>query len=55
MPGAVMPKTDAQYQIESDARTLVEAEMIKRDSKRYEAAVKHIEKENEARKSAIQK
>ena len=48
-----MPKSDAQYKIEQDARSLVEAELIKKDSKRFKAAVAHIKKENSARASAV--
>lgn len=50
-----MAKTDEQYQIESDARTLVDAEMIKRTPERHKKAVAHIKKENAARKSAVKK
>jgi len=46
---------DKQWQIETDAKTLVEAEMIKQDSKRFNAAVQQIKYENKARKSAITK
>jgi len=50
-----MEKTNAQYQIESDARTLVEAELIKQDSSRFEKAIAQIKKENAARQSAVKK
>lgn len=50
-----MAKSEAEYAIESDARTLVEAELIKRDPKRYKAAVNQIRKENAARASAVKK
>jgi len=48
-----MAKTEKEYQIESDARILVDAEIIKRDQKRHKAAVAQIKKENAARKSAV--
>lgn len=51
----VMAKQEAQYAIESDARTLVEAEMIKKDKKRHEKAIAQIKKENAARQSAVKK
>lgn len=44
-----------QWQVESDARTLVDAEMIKKDSKRFKAAIAQIKKENAARQSAVKK
>jgi len=50
-----MAKTEAQYAIEDDARTLVEAEMIRKDSKRHEKAIAQIKKENAARASAVKK
>lgn len=57
MAGEVQPvgKTEAQYQIESDARVLVDAEVIRKDSKRFNAAVAQIKKENAARSSAVKK
>jgi len=48
-----MAKTEAQYAIENDARALVEAAIIKQDSKRHAKAIAQIKKENEARKSAV--
>jgi len=50
-----MAKSEAQYAIESDARTLVEAEIIRKDSKRHEKAIAQIKKENAARASAVKK
>jgi len=50
-----MAKTNAQYEIEADARTLVDAEVIRKDTKRYEKAVAQIKKENAARKEAVKK
>jgi len=48
-----MAKLDDQYQIEADARTLIEAEMIKRSPERHKKAIAQIKKENAARKSAV--
>lgn len=48
-------KTEAQYAIEDDARTLVEAEVIRKDSKRHKKAIDQIKKENAARASAVKK
>lgn len=50
-----MAKTEAQYQIEGDARTLVEAEVIKMDSKRFKAATAYQAKVNKAGQKAIKK
>jgi len=50
-----MAKTDAQYEIENDARILVDAEVIKQDSKRFEKAIAQIKKENAARTNAVKK
>ena len=44
---------DKKWQIEQDAKTLVEGEMIRKDSKRFKAAVAHIKKENSARNLAV--
>ena len=49
----IMAKTNAQYEIENDARRLVEAEVIRKDPKRFKAAVALIKKENSARISAV--
>lgn len=48
-----MSDTDKKWQIEQDAKTLVEAELIRKDSKRFKAAVAHIKKENSAREKAV--
>lgn len=37
-------KTEAQWQAESDARTLLEAECIKQDSKRKRMAIQQVAK-----------
>ena len=50
-----MPKTDQQFQIEQDARALVEAELIRQDKKRFIAATNHLSKEDKARAKAKQK
>ena len=56
MTGAIaMPKTENQFQIESDARALVEAEIIRADSKRFKAAAAHQQKVNEAGEEAMKK
>ncbi len=51
----VMAKTDNQWEIESDARTLVDAEIIRADDKRFKAAAAYLQKVNEAGKKAIKK
>lgn len=43
-----MSKTEAQFRIERDAETLVQAEVIKADSKRFQAAATHQAKLNKA-------
>ncbi len=48
-----MTDEDKRWEIESDARSLVEAELVKRDLKRYKAAVAKIKEENAARADAI--
>lgn len=48
-----MAKSDDQWEIEQDARTLVDAELIRKDSKRYKKAVAQIKKENAAREEAL--
>lgn len=50
-----MTKSNEQYEIESDARILVDAALIKQDSKRHNKAIAQIKKENAARKSAEKK
>ncbi len=44
-----------QWEIESDAHTLVEAELIRKDKPRFKDAVAHLKKENEARKEALKR
>ncbi len=48
-----MDEDDKKWEIESDARSLVEAELVRSDSKRYKAAVAKIKEENAARKRAV--
>jgi len=48
-----MTAEDKKWEIEADARTLVEAEMVRKDPKRFKAAVAQIKKENAARKTAV--
>lgn len=55
MAKATISKEEAQYKIEADARTLVEAEVIRREAKRFKAAINQIEKENAARRSAVKR
>lgn len=50
-----MAKTDKQWEIEEDARILVERQLIKNDPKRWKAAINQIKKENAARKAAVKK
>ena len=50
-----MAKTDRQWEIEADARTLVDAEIIRSDAKRFKAAAAHQQKVNEAGKEAMKK
>jgi len=44
---------DEKWEIESDARTLVDAEVIKKDPKRYKKAVAKIKEQNAAGEEAI--
>lgn len=44
-----------KWEIEQDARTLVEAEVVRKDPKRFKAAVTQIKKENAARSEAVKK
>lgn len=48
-----MDKPDAKYEAENDLRTLIEAEKVKRDKKRYSAAMK-MAKEQKAALAEIQ-
>jgi len=50
-----MAKTNAQYEIENDARTLVDAQIIRNDPKRLKAAAAHQEKVNKASQEAVKK
>lgn len=44
MSSIAQPKTDKEWEAENDARTLMEAEVIKGDPKRLEAATKAADK-----------
>lgn len=62
MPTEVMPQTKAQMQASEDAYTLVHSEQLKtqateirNSTSRFAAAVKHIKKEKEERRKAMQK
>lgn len=48
-----MPEDDKKWEIESDARSLVEAELVRNDSKRFKKATALIKKENKAREEAL--
>lgn len=50
-----MTKTDAQWEVEADAETLVNAEIIRKDAKRHDKAIAQIKKENSARKEAVKR
>ena len=50
---AMPAKSDAQFQIEQDARALIEAEQIKLDTKRVKAARGQIQKDLKATKAAM--
>ena len=43
-----MPKTDAEYEAEYDADTMVKAEEIKNDKKRHKMAMKVLKKRKKA-------
>jgi len=45
--------SDKKWQIEQDARTLVEAEVIRLDKNRFTAATNQITKEDKARQKAV--
>lgn len=47
-----MTDDDKKWEIEQDARSLVEAELVRQDPKRYKVAVAKIKEENKARKIA---
>lgn len=46
-------ETREQWEIEGDAHTLVEAELIRKDKGRFKDAIAQLKKENAARKTAI--
>lgn len=46
-------KTDRDYEVENAARTLIEAEEIKKDKKLYQAAIKELEKQQVALSEAL--
>ncbi|KKL26561.1 hypothetical protein LCGC14_2394070 [marine sediment metagenome] len=48
-----MSEGDKQWETEADARSLVEARLVRGDPKRWAKAIAHIKKENAARKEAI--
>ena len=48
-----MTEDDKKWEIEQDARSLVEAEIVRKDTKRYKAAVAQIKKDNAARAEAV--
>ncbi len=48
-----MAKSDDKWEIENDARTLVDAELIRKDIKRYKKATAQLKKENAAREEAL--
>ncbi len=48
-----MAKSDNQWEIENDARTLVDAEIIRKDTKRFKKATAQLKKENAAREEAL--
>ena len=50
-----MAKTDAQWEAESDASTLIDAEKIKKDPKRRKAARAELKKRAAATQAAMQK
>ncbi len=52
---AMPHKTEAQWAVEADARTLVDAEIIRSDTKRFKAAAAYQQKVNEAGKEAMKK
>ena len=50
--GEIMAEDD-KWEVEADARSLVEAELIRKDTKRFKKATAQLKKENAARKEAI--
>ena len=55
VPIMAMTESDKKWQIEQDAKALVEAQVIRDDPKRFEAAVAYQEKLNKAAEEAIKK
>jgi len=53
MGGIAVGKSDDQWETESDASTLREAEVIKTDSKRFKKAVKELKKQMGATQKAV--
>ncbi len=53
MSGEIMAKSDNDWEIESDARTLVDAEVIRKDPKRYKKAIVKIKEQNAAGEEAL--
>lgn len=49
------PKTERDYQIESDARALVEAQVIRDDPKRFKVAAAYQEEMNKSAAKAVKK
>ena len=53
MGDIAVAKSDDQWEVESDASTLREAEEIKADSKRFKKAVKELKKQSAAAQKAV--
>ena len=49
----IKAKTDRDYEVENAARTLLQAEEIKKDKKLYQAAIKELEKQRVALSEAL--
>ena len=49
------PKTDAEYRIARDAETLVDAQVIRDDPKRFKAAAVYQEEMNKSAVRAVKK
>jgi len=49
------PKTESEYEAESDMRTLIEAEKIKKDKKRLSRAMKKAKEQRDAMQSVMNK
>ena len=50
-----MTKSNEQFAAEQDARSLVEAEVIRKDTKRFGRATAELKKQNEAATEAMKK